>query len=71
MQVVGLGSFIFRETPLLSLAESNAPEETQVSLSLENKTRSGNSPSREVGFPLLSQALFQLILFERAQVYRK
>ena len=44
MQVVGLGSFIFRETPLLSLAESNAPEETQVSLSLENKTRSGNSP---------------------------
>jgi len=44
MQVVGLGSLIFRESPLVSLAESNSPEEIQVSLSMDNKIRSGKSP---------------------------
>ncbi len=43
-QIVGLGGFIFAETPLLSMAESKAPEEIQVSLSLDNKVRSGKSP---------------------------
>ncbi|HNM06579.1 MAG TPA: efflux RND transporter permease subunit, partial [Leptospiraceae bacterium] len=43
-QIVGLGSFIFSETPFLSLAESKSPEEIQVSLSLDNKVRSGKSP---------------------------
>ena len=44
MQVVGLGSLIFRESPLVSLAESNSPEEIQVSLSMDNQIRSGKSP---------------------------
>ncbi|HNF17302.1 MAG TPA: efflux RND transporter permease subunit, partial [Leptospiraceae bacterium] len=34
----------FSETPFLSLAESKSPEEIQVSLSLDNKVRSGKSP---------------------------
>lgn len=44
MQVVGVGSYIFSESNLASLAESDSPEETNVILSVENKIRSGQNP---------------------------
>ncbi|HMV45218.1 MAG TPA: efflux RND transporter permease subunit, partial [Leptospiraceae bacterium] len=44
MQVVGVGSYIFTESNLASLAEADAPEETNVVLSVDNKVRSSQIP---------------------------
>lgn len=77
-QIVGVGSLVFSESPLLSLGEASSPEEVNVDLSVVQAVRSGSKPfdgeiasSFESGSLNVEQALKAPILKDSETLYRK
>lgn len=50
-ELMALGQMVFSETPITTLANSNAPEEISVDLSLSQKARSSQHPFEDLRIP--------------------
>jgi multidrug efflux pump subunit AcrB len=77
-QAVGVGSYLFSESPLLSLGEASHPEDISVDLSVEQSVRSGatpfagqTAPSFESGAFSVEQTLKNPEIRDNATLHRK
>jgi multidrug efflux pump subunit AcrB len=77
-ELMMLGSLIFSETPVTTLAESKSPEEVYLNLSLDKKTRAGLTPfmsqrvpSFESGSVAAEQLMSEPSVKENTVLYRK